>query len=250
MVVQYGGNCSVYDIGSVLCSGRRGAGEGSDGLPSKLRAGDNLGGLLGRVDEVFGPVKQPLYSLRCHDDAIREHCEVGKPVYAVERLSKVVVESKLYTKGYDNSGKFDEEVAPGEDAFSDDEKEMEVKRSRRQRKRKVGSRGTKPGGQTARGGGQNQHQNFYPPRPPVPGLQSMPYPSYYQPPAYPPHYQPHHHVGPAFAGQPHQHQGGGGPWGQQAPPPGGYDLYNTNTNNSNNNNNRGGNGNTHGGGGP
>ncbi|UPR03227.1 NAF1 domain-containing protein [Chloropicon primus] len=247
VVVQYGGGCSVYDIGSVFCVGQGNEqgeeqqaepaagveGEGGN-LPCKLAASDHLASPLGYVDEVFGPVKQPLYSLRCDNETVEKHCKVGTRVYAVERLSKVVVESKLYTKGYDNSGKFDEEVAPEEDDFSDDEKEMEVKRGRRQRKRKVGGRSNpKPPR-----GGDHHNKGYRPPQQLHHHHQAPVYPSYYQPPQhlYPQQpQQPYHHsVGPAampYGGAippypQHQQQGGS----NQAP--GGYN----NNNNSNNNN--------------
>jgi H/ACA ribonucleoprotein complex non-core subunit NAF1 len=123
VVIEYRKGCCVYDMGSLFCA-RTGNGEG-DTIP------------LGLVDEVFGPVKAPLYTLRCDPEVVKAHCTVGMEVFALNRLSKHVVEKELYSKGYDNSGKHDEEVNPEEENFSDDEKEMDAKKKRRQRKRNM-----------------------------------------------------------------------------------------------------------------
>ena len=110
----------LFDIGSLFCV----LSEDKKALP------------LGYVDEVFGPVKAPLYSLRCSTETIENFVAVEKNVFACKRLSHALVDpQKLYTKGYDNSGKFDEEVRPEEGDFSDDEQELEARRSRRQKKR-------------------------------------------------------------------------------------------------------------------
>ncbi len=186
VVVQHKEGCNVYDIGSVLCVQKQaeaetGAETGAEAAASFLP--------LGYVDEVFGPVKAPLYSLRCDSATIASHCRAGVRVFGVQRLSSVVVEKSLYTKGYDNSGKHDEEVLPGEeDAYSDDEKEIEARKQRRQRKRQSnGKPAPKPRagrqGQPPRGGG-------------APGMRGPP-PGHYPPPPHmmmmggppPPHMQ-------------------------------------------------------------
>ena len=137
VVVQHGGpGCPVYDIGSLLCVER---------AP------------LGYVDEVFGPVKEPLYSLRAPDATI-ESIAVGNRVFAVERLSSVVVETALYRKGYDNSGKFDEE-AEGDLEFSDDEKEAEARRKRKGKRKGRGNGGGRSHQNNAHNGAQQHHQH-------------------------------------------------------------------------------------------
>jgi len=121
---------------------------------------------LGAVEEVFGPVTAPLYALRlpgkankttaptregepegaagdAAEDATEEEdpaiivareVRVGTRVFVVEGRRRALETKGLHTKGYDNSGQNDEEVAE-DDEFSDDEKEAEAKKKRRQKKR-------------------------------------------------------------------------------------------------------------------
>jgi H/ACA ribonucleoprotein complex non-core subunit NAF1 len=118
---------------------------------------------LGAIEEVFGPVAAPLYAMRMpaarqtgdvvekngddakDDDAKDDRddrdryvssldVKVGTRVFAVEGRRRALDTRGLRTKGYDNSGQNDEEVADDEE-FSDDEREAEAKRKRKQKKR-------------------------------------------------------------------------------------------------------------------
>ena len=89
----------VPDLGSVVA------------LPS--------GVLLGRVDDVFGPVAQPLVTVRVMREGIS--LDVGAQLCLVEPLAKFVDPNKLDRVGTDASNKEDEEVAPGEDEDDDDD---------------------------------------------------------------------------------------------------------------------------------
>ena len=55
---------------------------------------------IGKVEEVFGPVMQPLYSLRyaCGPTPPAE-LAVGAAVCALERLTQYVLPEELYAKG-------------------------------------------------------------------------------------------------------------------------------------------------------
>ncbi|KAG1365417.1 H/ACA ribonucleoprotein complex non-core subunit NAF1 [Cocos nucifera] len=93
---------------------------------------------LGLVDEIFGPVKCPHYVVRYNSEkdvpaGIGEGTAVS---FVTEFACKILNEKDLYKKGYDASGKNDEEVTD-EVEFSDDEKEAEYKRSLFQEKRGI-----------------------------------------------------------------------------------------------------------------
>ena len=97
---------------------------------------------LGFVEEVFGPITKPMYTMRydkkkCKLENAPEEMTVGVKIFCVRSMKKTLVPEKLYTKGYDNSGANDEEV-DDDGEFSDDEAEAEAKRKKnpKQRKRK------------------------------------------------------------------------------------------------------------------
>jgi len=97
---------------------------------------------LGFVEEVFGPITKPMYTMRydkkkCKLENAPEKMTVGVKIFCVRSMKKTLVPEKLYTKGYDNSGANDEEV-DDDGEFSDDEAEAEAKRKKnpKQRKRK------------------------------------------------------------------------------------------------------------------
>ncbi|KAJ4972890.1 hypothetical protein NE237_006064 [Protea cynaroides] len=92
--------------------------------------------LLGLVDEVFGPVKNPYYVVRYNSDKeVPAGIHKGTPVSFVEDFANHVLNEKnLYNKGYDASGENDEEVCD-EFEFSDDEKEAEYRRMQKTAKR-------------------------------------------------------------------------------------------------------------------
>lgn len=95
---------------------------------------------LGRVHEVFGPVKKPYYAvLNAHVERLRAQGREalltrGTPVYYVPQASCFVQPTIIYTRGSDASGEHDEEPPEDELEFSDDEQEA---LHRRQRKKKL-----------------------------------------------------------------------------------------------------------------
>lgn len=55
---------------------------------------------LGRIEDVFGPVKQPLYVLRYGGDGgAPPGASVGATVFAVDKFAEFVVPDKLVAKG-------------------------------------------------------------------------------------------------------------------------------------------------------
>lgn len=55
---------------------------------------------IGKVEEVFGPVMQPLYSLRyACGPAPPPELAVGAEVCSVERMTEYVLPEELYAKG-------------------------------------------------------------------------------------------------------------------------------------------------------
>lgn len=84
---------------------------------------------LGLVDEIFGPVKNPYYVVRYNSESeVPTRIHNGTLISFVPEFANHVLNDKnLYKKGYDASGKDDEEVID-EAEFSDDEKEAEFKR--------------------------------------------------------------------------------------------------------------------------
>jgi len=95
---------------------------------------------LGKVFEVFGPVKKPYYSvLNASAQRVRELGKDsllarGTPVYFVPQVSSFVLPQAIYTKGSDASNENDEEPPDDELEFSDDEQEAQ---HRRQKKKKL-----------------------------------------------------------------------------------------------------------------
>ncbi|KAL2608988.1 hypothetical protein R1flu_027561 [Riccia fluitans] len=89
---------------------------------------------LGIVDEVFGPVRKPYYSLRFNETSdIHESAKVGADVGYVQEYAEFVLKDNpnLYKKAIDASGLDDEELSDEEIEFSDDEKEMAAKQKER-----------------------------------------------------------------------------------------------------------------------
>jgi rRNA processing protein Gar1 len=87
---------------------------------------------LGRVDDVFGPVAQPIYSIRFADAAAANvfKSKVGSIAFYSASFASFVLKSQLLAmKGSDASSKFDEEPAEHELEFSDDEAEAAHKRN-------------------------------------------------------------------------------------------------------------------------
>ena len=90
---------------------------------------------LGRVDEVFGPVSEPMYSIRALEGVEVAKCGLaeGMRMYSVPSLSTYVLPDT--TPGTDASNLFDEEVEADLQEFSDDEKESEAKSKKKKDKR-------------------------------------------------------------------------------------------------------------------
>ncbi|XP_038901527.1 H/ACA ribonucleoprotein complex non-core subunit NAF1 [Benincasa hispida] len=91
---------------------------------------------LGLVDEIFGPVKNPYYSIRYNSESeVPLGISGGTHVSSVLEFADYVLNNKdLYKKGYDASGVNDEEVSD-DGEFSDDEKELEFKKMQKLAKR-------------------------------------------------------------------------------------------------------------------
>ncbi|KAJ2556640.1 hypothetical protein EV175_001870 [Coemansia sp. RSA 1933] len=92
--------------------------------------------VLGLVFEVFGPVTQPMYTVRfpTSEDIDPLVCAEGTPVFYVPELARMVDTSAIRVKGTDASNIYDEEVGSDTMDFSDDEAEM-VHRQRRRAKK-------------------------------------------------------------------------------------------------------------------
>ncbi|CAL9093794.1 unnamed protein product [Musa textilis] len=91
--------------------------------------------LLGIIDEIFGPVKKPYYVVRYNsENDVPTGITDGTAVSFVIEFANYVLDKNICNKGYDASGENDEEIT-NEVEFSDDEKEVEYRRSMRQAKR-------------------------------------------------------------------------------------------------------------------
>lgn len=91
---------------------------------------------LGFVDEIFGPVKNPYYVVRYNSESeVPAGIQGGTTLvsFVPEFADRVLNFKELYSKGYDASGPFDEEVND-EVEFSDDEKEAEYKKMQQMQK--------------------------------------------------------------------------------------------------------------------
>ncbi|ORY53675.1 hypothetical protein BCR33DRAFT_6064 [Rhizoclosmatium globosum] len=120
MVIQSVPNPSTtLDADSILCSADR--------------------KVIGKVFETFGPVVQPMYSVR-YDPAVSDLVmSVGDQVYFVKEMAKYVFAAQLrLLKGSDASNRDDEEIAVDEMEFSDDEQEAEYKRQLKLKKKRKG----------------------------------------------------------------------------------------------------------------
>ena len=115
VIVQCHPGGRALDLGSAVCMGDRRA--------------------LGRVDEVFGPVSEPMYSVRPLEgvDVAEWGLAEGMRVFNVPSLSTYVLPDT--TPGSDASNLFDEEVEAEAQEWSDDEKEQEAKSKKKKDKR-------------------------------------------------------------------------------------------------------------------
>ncbi|KAI3865380.1 hypothetical protein MKX03_016420 [Papaver bracteatum] len=92
--------------------------------------------VLGLVDEIFGPVKNPYYVVRYNSkEEVPAGISEGTLIsFVMEFADHVLNDKNIYKRGYDASGENDEELTD-EAEFSDDEKEAEYKRMQRMAKR-------------------------------------------------------------------------------------------------------------------
>lgn len=82
--------------------------------------------VLGRIEDIFGPVQMPMYILRdpsTQGDGSGAQPTQGDRVYSVDRLSKTVLEEELRVKGYDEDdvAVSEQEAVDPDCEFSDDE---------------------------------------------------------------------------------------------------------------------------------
>ena len=69
----------------------------SEGTP--LCLGDRQ--LVGKVEDVFGPVMEPLYSLRyACGPRMPGSLAVGAQMFCIQRLTEYILPQELYVKGY------------------------------------------------------------------------------------------------------------------------------------------------------
>ncbi|KAI9224441.1 Gar1/Naf1 RNA binding region-domain-containing protein [Blastocladiella britannica] len=93
--------------------------------------------VLGRLYETFGPVANPLFSVRFPSSAHidRERMVVGRTVHFVPDMAMWALTEQLRAlRGCDASNAFDEEVDEREMEFSDDEQEVDFRRRLKQAK--------------------------------------------------------------------------------------------------------------------
>jgi H/ACA ribonucleoprotein complex non-core subunit NAF1 len=93
--------------------------------------------VIGRIDEVFGPVPRPLYTVRfapgCALDPAR--FAKGAKVLLAVRDAQFVAVDQIRAKGSDASGLHDEEPPPEDIEYSDDEEEALAKKRARLEKK-------------------------------------------------------------------------------------------------------------------
>ncbi|KAG9304346.1 hypothetical protein G9A89_019908 [Geosiphon pyriformis] len=100
--------------------------------------------LIGEIYETFGPVIQPLYSIKfAENDCIdREKFREGVKTFVVSQYAYYVFLQPLkQMKGSDASNLYDEEVNESELEFSDDEKEAKYKMMIKQKRQKLLEKG-------------------------------------------------------------------------------------------------------------
>ncbi len=90
---------------------------------------------VGFIEDVFGPVNQPLYCVHNYPKAESKDVPTivkGTILYTPLRTLRLVVLAAVETKkGCDASNIYDEEVGEGEMEYSDDEKEQSAKKARK-----------------------------------------------------------------------------------------------------------------------
>jgi H/ACA ribonucleoprotein complex non-core subunit NAF1 len=92
LLIQADKDTTTLDIDSVLCSEDR--------------------KVLGKVEDVIGPVSKPVYTVRLASEIQASQYPQGTPIFTVEEFSTVVLPATISSKGSDASNSFDEEPAP------------------------------------------------------------------------------------------------------------------------------------------
>ena len=145
VIVQSAADAAPVDHGSLLCCAGTGEKVASKGSTVLLAKHVNAI-VLGKVDEIFGPVAAPLYVVRMETEraenlreqlaAVQRLSGESSVVYAVDNMLTYVSMANVSTKGSDASNLYDEE--PNHDEitdFSDDEAETRAKQARRRKKK-------------------------------------------------------------------------------------------------------------------
>jgi len=103
---------------------------------SVLCLGDRT--IIGQVFEIFGPVRQPFYSIRFNNSSeIPSDVKLGVEVYyPVQRCSRIFA-AQIYSKGCDASDEFNEEIPEHLMEFSDDEEEHRAQANRKAKRRRA-----------------------------------------------------------------------------------------------------------------
>ncbi|PRP73577.1 hypothetical protein PROFUN_02586 [Planoprotostelium fungivorum] len=114
-VIIAGNGGRILDLDSVLCLDDR--------------------SFLGSVEDVFGPVAKPFYTIRLYEGQDKDRLIPGVYAHNVVGISKYVDPREIYQKGSDASGNFDEEPREDEIEYSDDEVEAAMKKKKNKKKR-------------------------------------------------------------------------------------------------------------------
>ena len=99
------------------------------------------GTLLGKINEIFGPVTTPFYIVRWNSAILaKSNVDFNKfikdiEIYCATKHSVYVTPATLMQKGSDASNMFDEEPAAEEQEFSDDEAELLAKQAKNRQKK-------------------------------------------------------------------------------------------------------------------
>ncbi|KAJ1729586.1 hypothetical protein LPJ72_004898 [Coemansia sp. Benny D160-2] len=103
--------------------------------------------VLGLVFDVFGPVTQPMYTVRfpTPEDIDPTECAPGTAVYYSPELARIVDTGAIRrAKGTDASNEYDEEAGSDAMEFSDDEAEMQHRRLKKNKKTKTAAKAPPP----------------------------------------------------------------------------------------------------------
>ena len=118
---------------------------------------------IGVVEDVFGQVESPYYSIRLESaDTATTHptMQEGSLVFLSPEKSTYILAQKLRVPGSDASNAFDEEIPIEKQEFSDDEKELEMKKAAKNLKKKNAKKNSEgASNQRSKGGNGNLNRN-------------------------------------------------------------------------------------------